>query len=155
MKKTWILVCTLLFLSVAGFADSPSPGPVPDEVLAAILGEPLAGSSCATQAGAAGEVLLVTAVPGQKATCTVDCGNGTSVSCTSNTTCTAVQRNCTTALETGRVTCNGVTTSCTPGCCTGMGIIGNACCRCNVTGNCTDCCRCEGGTLSQCATACS
>jgi hypothetical protein len=51
MKKTWIVACTLLFVSVAGFADSPSPGPVSDEVLAAILGEPLAGTSCPTPAG--------------------------------------------------------------------------------------------------------
>ena len=153
MKKTWILACSLLLISAAAFADSPSPGPVSDEVLATILGEPLAGSSCATQGASRQQASVVQ----NEKTCTasVTCPDGSMKSCSSaSTNCVAVNRNCDTALEPGHVTCDGVTTSCTPGCCTGMGIIGNACCRCNVTGSCTDCCRCDGGSITQCALAC-
>ncbi|HKV13133.1 MAG TPA: hypothetical protein VJ725_33640 [Thermoanaerobaculia bacterium] len=157
VKKTWIIACSLLLVAIAGFADSPGPGPVSDEVLAAILGEPLAGASCATKAGGAAggadEIRFVAAVAGEKATCTVDCGNGTSVTCTSNTTCTAVQRNCVTTLEAGHVTCDGITTSCTPSCCTGGTVQQNACCRCDIQGDCFSCCKCEGGI--GCARQCS
>lgn len=153
MKRTWILACTLLLISVAGFADGPAPAPLSDEALAAILGEPVAGASCATPTGAGEEVRFVAAVAGEKATCTVDCMNGTSVSCTSNTSCTAVQRNCMTTLEPGHVTCDGITANCTPGCCTGGTLQQNACCRCAIQGDCVSCCRCEGGT--RCALECS
>jgi hypothetical protein len=155
MKKTWILACTLLFASVAGFADSPSPGPVSDEVLAAILGEPLAGAACPTAAGGAGEMRLASVVQNEK-TCTasVTCLDGSTRSCMSGSTdCVAVNPNCSTSLEPGHVTCSGVTTNC-PACCTGMGMIGNACCRCDITGSCMDCCRCDGGSVVQCSLAC-
>jgi hypothetical protein len=49
MKKTWIVACALLFVSVAGFAQAPSPAPLSPEARAAILGEPAATGSCATQ----------------------------------------------------------------------------------------------------------
>jgi hypothetical protein len=48
MKKTWILACILLFVTVAAFAQKPSQPPLSKEALAAILGQP-AASSCATQ----------------------------------------------------------------------------------------------------------
>lgn len=151
MKKAWILACTLLFISVAGFADGPAP--LSDEALAAILGEPLAGSSCATKAGGMGEMRFVKAVAGEKAFCTVDCPSGTPVSCTSSTDCTAVERNCS-VYERGHVMCNGVKTYCTPTCCSGGTPQENACCRCDALGGCTDCCRCAGGTISQCKDEC-
>jgi hypothetical protein len=144
MKKTWIVACALLFIAIAGFADSPGPGPVSDEVLAAILG-PVAGASCETKAGGVGEVRFVAAVAGEKALCSVDCQNGTSVSCSSNTSCTAVQRNCTTALQRGYVTCNGVTTYCPAQCCSSQ----DFCCLCNGRGYCMDCCRCANPTWSD------
>lgn len=49
MKKTWIVACALLFVSVAGFAQTPSQAPLSPEARAAILGEPAATGSCATQ----------------------------------------------------------------------------------------------------------
>ena|SRR5215207_4327478 len=153
MNRTWIVACSLLFVSIAGFADSPSPGPVSDEVLAAILGEPLAGSSCPTPTG---EMKPASVVLNEK-TCsaTVTCRDGSTRTCMSaNTNCLAVNPDCVNSLEPGHVTCDGVTTNC-PGCCTGMGPIGNACCRCDLGGGCVDCCRCGGGTLSQCSIACS
>jgi hypothetical protein len=155
MKKTWIVALSLLFTAVAGFADGPTPAPLSDEALAAILGEPLAGSSCATQTGGTGEAGLAAAVSGEKAiyTCAIFCPNGSQLRCQGSTPCTAAERNCG-GLERGHVTCDGRTTSCSPGCCTDGTAQQNACCRCNVTENCVDCCRCQGGTLAQCSQSC-
>lgn len=156
MKNAWILACALLFVSSSGFAETAPPFPLTVEALAAILGQPVAGSACATQAGPAQPTAkVVYASEGLDSTCTaqVTCPTGT-ISCTGTGTCTAVDRNCD-ILERGHITCDGVTTSCSTGCCTGGTIQQNACCRCNATGSCTDCCRCEGGTLSQCNTACN
>lgn len=50
-------------------------------------------------------------VPQRTVTCTADCQNGTSVSCTASTNCSAIQRDCSVG-ERGHVTCNGVTTTC-------------------------------------------
>ena len=153
VKKTWIVACTLLFASVAGFADSPAPGPVSDEVLAAILGEPLAGASCATQVASMGRASVV---QNEKAcTATVTCLDGSTRTCSSaSTDCLAVNPNCSTTLEQGHVTCNGVSTYC-PSCCTGGTVQQNACCRCNIQGDCLSCCRCDGGTLAQCRQECN
>ena len=155
MSKTWIIACTLLFVSAAAaFADSP--GPVSDEVLAAILGEPLAGASCPTAATGAGEMRLASVVQGEKAcTASVTCLDGSTRSCMSSSTdCVAVNPNCSTSLEQGHVTCNGTTSSC-PGCCTTGTIQQKACCRCNITGDCFDCCRCDGGGVVLCSNQCS
>ena len=154
MKKTWIIACTLLFVSIAGFADSPGPGPVSDEVLAAILGGPVAGASCATQAGGAGEMRFASVVQGEKTcTATVTCLDGSTRSCSSaSTDCLAVNPNCSTTLEQGHVTCDGVSTNC-PSCCTGSTFQENTCCRCDITNDCVTCCRCNGGT--RCALECS
>lgn len=156
MRKAWILACALLFVSVAGFADGPAPAPLSDEALAAILGEPLAGASCATaQAGDMGRVSVVQ----NEKTCsaTVTCRDGSTRTCmTATGPCNAVQPDCVFTLEPGHVTCTGATPTTVncPACCTGGGMIGNACCRCDITGDCFDCCRCSGGTLSQCAQIC-
>jgi hypothetical protein len=50
--------------------------------------------------------------------------------------------------EPGHVTCDGQTISC-PACCTGP------CCKCDQTGDCRACCRCDGGSILQCAELCS
>ena len=150
MKNALIVTCALLFVSVAGFADGPAPGPVSDEVLSAILGEPLAGASCGTRAASMNRVSVVQNE--KTCTATVTCLDGTTRSCTTATgTCTAVNPNCPTT--GGSVNCNGAVTSC-PGCCTGGTLQQNACCRCDATGSCMDCCRCDGGTLAQCRSQC-
>ena len=158
MKKLSIVACVLLFASAAAFAQTPSPAPLTSEALAAILGQPAAGS-CATQPS--GVRLAATRRPAsglEKALCTatVNCPSGT-VTCSSDvsaTSCSAVNRDCS-ILESGHVTCNGTTTSCTPGCCTGGTVQQNACCRCAATGTCFDCCRCDGGGVVACSRGCS
>jgi hypothetical protein len=150
MRIARLVVCALLLLSVAAYATpapTPNPAPLSDAALAAILGAPLGATACAKPQPAAryGGLNL-------KAFCEVQCDSG-SVSCTGNPTCTAVNRDCS-SLEPGHVTCNGVTTNCTPGCCTTGTMHDKQCCRCEATGNCFDCCRCDGGTIGQCAMAC-
>ena len=155
MKKTWILACSLLLVSVAAFADSPGPGPVSDEVLAAILGDAVPGASCPTAVGA-GEMRLASVVQNEK-TCsaTVTCLDSSTRTCSSSSTnCLAVNPDCVNSLEPGHVTCDGITTNCTACCSTGT-IQQRTCCRCAITGDCIDCCRCEGGGPGQCALACS
>jgi hypothetical protein len=69
-KNPWILACVLLFVSVAALAQTPrSHPPLTQEALAAILGQPVAGS-CATQPSTAHQVAKrPTALTG-KALCT-------------------------------------------------------------------------------------
>lgn len=149
MKTAWIVACALLFVSAAGFADGPAPVPLTDEALAAILGEPVAGSSCATQSG-----VRLAAVQGQKGPVQLDCGNGLTLAANCTGTTTVVDRNC--PFERGHIVCNGVTVAMCPPCpCTGGTPLQNACCQCDGTGDCFACCRCSGGTISQCSEACS
>lgn len=150
MKKACVIACSLLFVAIAGFAETPSPAPLTSEALAAILGSPADAGACGLPGKAA---FGMPAPQNRTSTCTVTCPSGT-VSCTSSGTCTAVDRNCS-ILEAGHVTCDGVTTSCTPACCTGGTVQQNACCRCNATGTCFDCCRCDGGTVFQCSRVCA
>lgn len=148
MKIARLVVCALLLLSVAAYAaPAPSPAPLSDAALAAILGAPQGATSCAKPQRAApyGGLNL-------KAFCEVQCPSGT-VSCTGNPTCNAVNRDCS-ILEAGHVTCNGQSTYCTPACCSTGTPQEKACCRCEATGSCFDCCRCDGGTIGQCAMAC-
>ena len=49
MKKACLIACALLFVSIAAFAQTPSQAPLSPEARAAILGEPAATGSCATQ----------------------------------------------------------------------------------------------------------
>jgi hypothetical protein len=149
MKKASILACSLLFISVAAFAQTPqSHPPLTQEALAAILGLP-AASSCAAQPSGVRQAAKRPAIVG-KATCTANCQFGGAVSC-SGTVCNGVNASC--SSEPGHVTCDGVTTSC-PACCTGTGRQ-LACCQCDQTGDCTTCCRCDGGTVGHCAIVCS
>ena len=152
MKKVLLLACAFLFVSSAGFAQTPGPALLSQEVLAAILGEPV-GASCATKAAGKGGVVYLSEGIESACTATAYCASGT-VTCSGNTSCNAVDRDCST-LERGHVTCDGVTTSCTPDCCTGGTIQQNACCRCDATGDCFQCCRCAGGGLFQCSEGCS
>jgi hypothetical protein len=157
VKKVLILVCSLLFVSVAGFGQTQSPAPLTQEALAAILGLP-AASSCgvATQPGGLREVAKRPAVPHGKSLCTATatCQFGLQVSCSSNVNaanCSATNAAC--PGQAGSVTCDGVTTNCQP-CCTGTGITFQ-CCECDATGDCVACCRCGGGTLAHCSIECS
>lgn len=155
MNKVWILACTLLLVSVAGFAATPSPAPLSATALAAILGEPADGG-CAPQPS--GVVLAAAQRPRlalEKALCTATaaCESG-SVSCQSNVSasnCSAFDRNCAVG-ERGHVVCDGVTTNCPTTCPTSCT---TPCCRCEATGSCTACCRCDGGTLLQCSQLCN
>ncbi|HEY9422116.1 MAG TPA: hypothetical protein VIW92_11935, partial [Thermoanaerobaculia bacterium] len=131
--------CTLLVVSVAGFAETPSPAPLTSEALAAILGEP--AGSCDPQPGQALAVAKRPALGMEKALCTATayCHNGTTVSCQGNnstTSCTAVDSNCANG-QRGYVTCDGVTTYC---------VACDPCTQCNATGDCVACCRCAGQT---------
>ena len=148
MKAAWILACTLLFVSVAGFAQAPSDAPLSPEVIAAILGEPGAAGSCAgpqrnvrLAAGGGGVGLM--------AFCSAYCVPPNSVSC-NGSACSGADRNCG-AGEQGHVTCDGTTYWCSPVC---PGPAGN-CEACAQTGGCVDCCRCEGGTTMQCNNCCT
>jgi hypothetical protein len=141
MQKVWIVAFALLFVSVAGFALTPSPTPLSSEALAAILGQP--DGSCDPQPSQALAAAKRPALGMEKALCTAtaNCESGT-VSCQGNnstTSCTAVDRNCG-ANQRGYVTCDGVTTFC-PTTCTV-----NYCQQCDQTGDCVACCRCAGQT---------
>lgn len=155
MKKTWIVACALLLVTVAGFAEAPSPAPLTGAALAVILGEPAATGSCAPQ-----ETGVLFAAKGPrlgmaKALCdaTANCGSGVTRFCEDNTSpanCTSVDSNCSIG-QRGYVSCNGVTTFCPVCPCDGT----PACCRCDQTGDCMSCCRCGGGTFSQCNQECN
>ncbi len=156
-NTTWIVACACLFVSVAGFAQAPSPAPLTKEALAAILGPSAVAGSCSTQPS---RVLFAAKSPRtglEKALCmaTASCESGT-VSCEGNnsvTSCSASDRSC--PGEQGHVTCDGVTTWCPTVCSCNTGTPKErACCRCEQSGGCMDCCRCDGGTIGQCAIQC-
>jgi hypothetical protein len=155
MKNPWIFACVLLFVAVAAFAQTPSQPPLTQEALAAILGQPVAGS-CAIPLSGVRQVAKRPAILTGKALCTATatCEVGSTVSCSSNVNaanCMAVNENC--PSEPGHVTCDGQTTSC-PACCTGT-LKQIQCCRCHQTWDCITCCRCDGGTVVQCSLECS
>lgn len=161
MKKTWIVACSLLFVALAGFAQTPSPSqasalpPLTPQALAAILGQPApATGGCAAQQNAVLKAAVQRQGSGEKALCnaTASCGSY-SISCSGNlssSSCSAADRNCS-AGERGHVTCDGVTTYCDCPC--GGTVQEQMCCTCDVTGDCFACCRCAGG--SRCAIQCS
>jgi hypothetical protein len=151
MKTAWIAVFALLFVSAAGFAETPAPR----VTLAQALGQ----TGCPTPEGA----VFLAAKPAkpnrpnlEKALCTAtaQCASGT-VYCESNTSatsCASFDRNCALG-EQGHVTCNGVTTWCPTACptetCTTGTLRQKACCRCAQTGDCWDCNFCENGFYEQ------
>lgn len=140
MKKVWIIACALLLVSVASFAEAPTP--LSAEALAAILGEPAGGCDPQPQQAQVGLTANRPAALGlEKALCTATtiCDGGVVISCQGNnstTSCTAVDRNCASG-QRGRVTCDGVTTICPTAC--------DPCIECDATGDCMACCRCDGG----------
>jgi hypothetical protein len=148
MKKAWIVGSALLFVSFAGFAQTPGQIPLTSAALAAIFGEPAVTGSCAGRQGGA-----TFAASSLKSACTAtaQCVSGAFVQCSGNSNCTAVDGNCSIG-EPGHVTCDGQTTTCA-NCCVGT-LRDRACCRCSETGSCIDCCRCDGGTIAQCGLAC-
>ena len=151
MKNRWFIACTLLFVSIAASAQTPSQIPLPSQILAAILGDPAATGSCATLQ--TGTPLPVERVDfGQLSICNAQasCGENAPVSCGGNSTCSAVDRNCD-AGQRGSVTCDGVTTLCPICPCDDTPV----CCRCEREGDCMSCCRCGGGTFSACNAECN
>lgn len=149
MKKIWIVAFALLFVSLAGFAQTPSPTPLSAEALAAILGDTDAGGACPLpQHGR----LFAPAPTKSSCSATAACESG-SVMCTGNPTCTGVDRDCS-ILERGHVTCGGITTNCPTACCNTGTNQQKACCRCAATGGCQDCCLCDGGGPGHCAFIC-
>jgi len=160
MKKGWIVVCTcaLAFVSAAGFAQTPSMDPLSREALAAILG-PSAVTASPSCAAFRGDPVFAATKPrfsiGQKSVCsaTATCASGT-VSCNGNSTCTTVDRDCL-SCEQGHVTCDGITSWCPTACnCNSYTGINKWCCQCACTDDCISCCRCNGGSLGQCALQC-
>ncbi len=144
MRKIWFVACALLFTSAGLFAQSTAP--LTSEALAAILGPAAGPGPCGNQQSA---VLFAARRPsgGPKSLCTAtaQCASG-SVSCQGNSSCTAVDRNCSTG-ERGHVTCDGNTTYCPTPC--------NFCEVCAGTGDCFNCCRCDGFSGPWCVRECS
>jgi hypothetical protein len=110
MRRVLIVGCAVLFVSIAGLAQTPSPAPLSQEALAAILGQPaIAGEHTSPQTE---EPVLAAAkrpLP-LKSACIAHCPFGVTVGCRDTGTCTAVDG--TTCSSEGWVVCNGVTTSC-------------------------------------------
>jgi hypothetical protein len=147
MKNAWFAACIFLLATAVGFAQTPVQTP------AAPASLPAAADVCSLQL----DGVLFAAKPQVKALCFAEanCESGT-VSCSgeaSSTSCSAVDRSC--PGERGHVTCDGVTTYC-PTVCTCSGTpIQIFCCLCAQRGDCFSCCRCSGGTLTQCSFSCS
>jgi hypothetical protein len=158
MKSVWVLACTVFLVTVPSFAQTPTRTPITREALAAILGLSAGTGSCG-KAPVPSQVLFAAAKPGpgggvsEMVTCSANCESG-SVQCTADISCQAFHRNCTTGCERGHVNCNdsvnGMTTVSCPTTCPG----GTFCCNCAQTGNCYDCCRCDGGTALVCSNCC-
>ena len=111
MRKVLVVGCAALFISIAGLAQTPSPAPLSQEALAAILGQPAVASE-PTSAQTEEPVLASAKRPlPVKATCTATCVFGAStVSCSSSGSCTSVDG--TSCSSKGHVTCGGVTKTC-------------------------------------------
>jgi hypothetical protein len=110
MRRILLIGCAILFISIAGLAQTPSPAPLSQEALAAILGQPaVTGEQTSPQTE---EPVLAAAkrpLP-LKNICTANCPFGTTVTCSGSGSCTAVDG--TSCSAKGHVTCNGVTHSC-------------------------------------------
>lgn len=119
MRRVLLIGCAALLIAIAGLAQTPSPAPLSQEALAAILGQPtVAGETMSPQTGETmspqtEEPVLAAAkrpLP-LKSTCTATCVFGAgSVSCSGTGTCTSVDG--TSCSSKGHVTCGGVTKTC-------------------------------------------
>jgi hypothetical protein len=154
MKRVWLVGIVLSFMAVAvGFSlPAPSDAPLSDEALTAILGQP-AGAECALPQDG---LVLPDQPPGPQfmtcsATATCNDTSGINVSCnfgSSGGTCTFENQDCAAGIR-GQVICNGTVTQC-PSCPCGT----PACCKCAADGDCFYCCRCDGGTITECRALC-
>ena len=160
MKRTWIVAGALFLVSSTGSAQTASQALLTPEALAAILGEPAATGDCPAPQGealfAAKRPRLGSERPGggsQKVVCTVaaNCGSST-LSCQGNSSCSGVDRDCSN-FQSGFVKCDGVTTSCPTPCCSGTRKQ-VACCWCDWTQDCYECCLCSGYSTTICAQRC-
>lgn len=154
MKRIWIVGVILSFVSVtAGSSQVPAPSvaPLSDQALAAILDQP-SGTACPAPQGGVD-------LPGQHSGINMTCSasatcndtSGVNVSCNwggSGGSCTFQNQNCASGVR-GQVNCNGTVTQC-PACPCGT----PNCCICAETGDCFACCKCSGGTFSQCSQLC-
>jgi hypothetical protein len=153
MRKALVVASALLFVSVAGRAQTPGQASLTPETLAAIFGPADSGSCAEQQTG----MLFAATRKGppirvnSACTATAHCQTGT-VSCQGNNTCTAVDSTCS-AGEQGYVTCDGNTTWCPVCVCTGT-FQQRECCICGQTSDCFACCICGGGGRGQCAYQC-
>jgi len=108
MRKASLLACALLFLSVAGFAQTPGGPALTEEELAAILGQPAAAGSCGSQQADMAFAAKGPRLP-EKSTCTANCLQGGTVTC-SGTNCSASNGICASSGvggHNGSVTCDG------------------------------------------------
>ena len=153
MKKVWAVGAILSFMFVAaGFSQVPAPSdaPLSAEALAAIVGQP-AGAACPQPQES---LDLPGQHPGVYMSCsaTATCNDTSgSVNCFfegSGGSCTFQNQNCAAGVR-GQVNCNGTIKQC-PQCPCGT----PNCCICGATGDCFACCRCGGGTFSQCSQLC-
>jgi hypothetical protein len=150
MKPAWIAALVLVSAPAIAFAQTPSRAPLAHDVLASILGQttgqPPAGS-CGGQQTRLSVSAPPPAQPASTCSITATCTTGT-VSCTGSSSCGKVNSDCNVGIQ-GFVNCDGNVTWC-PQCACGS----LWCCQCAQTGDCLDCCRCEGGTFGACIALC-
>lgn len=132
MRRVLLIGCAILFISIAGLAQTPAPAPLSQEALAAILGEPaVTGEQTLPQTE---EPVLAAAkrpLP-LKFVCSASCLYGGSVTCIGGPgSCSAVDG--TSCSSRGKVSCGGVTATCS---------------------NCYLNCRCEGFSDAFCRANC-
>lgn len=131
MRKVLIAGCAILFIAIAGLAQTPSPAPLSQEALAAILGQPaVTGELTSPQTE---EPFLAAAkrpLP-LKDACTANCLYGGTISCSGSGSCSAVDG--TSCSSRGHVTCGGTRKNCS---------------------NCYLNCRCNGLSDSFCRANC-
>ncbi len=133
MRKVLITACAALFFSIAGLAQAtqtPSPAPLSQEALEAILGQPAVTGEPALPQTAELALAAKSPLP-LKIKCTADCLYGGTISCTTGGSCSAVDG--TSCSSKGHVTCAGTTHTCS---------------------NCYLNCRCGGSSDSFCRANC-
>jgi hypothetical protein len=112
MRRVLLIGCAALFISLAGLAQTPSPAPLSQETLAAILGQPAVTGEVTSPQTEEPVVASAKRPLPEKASCTAtaNCPFGTVVTCQGTTSCTSTDG--TSCSAKGHVTCNGVTKSC-------------------------------------------
>ena len=143
MKRAWIVAVVLVFVSAAGFAQTPSTPPLSGEGLAAILGPPAGSAACAALPEGV-QPAGTPSAPDLKSGCiaTAQCPMS-EVGCSGNV-CSSQDSDCANSIR-GKVTCDGVTKWC-PDC--------SLCAQCDATGSCMHCCLCQGFSFTVCNLSC-